>query len=142
MNVHLPLPHQLLCVAPNMLAATWPLVSGLIDEGYAAVGEITPPELFAWLRAGKGQLWISIEDGVIMAALTTSIVPMRHDTVLRMICCGGSRIDLWKSCHEQIEEFARAEGCARVVSEGRPGWSRALAGGGYKVVRVTIEKRL
>jgi hypothetical protein len=142
MNVHSPLPHYLICVDPARTGQVWPLVRDMIDEGYAATGEITPPDLPEWLAAGKGQLWLSVEDGEIVAALTTSIVPMRNGLALRMICCGGSRMELWKSCHAQIEQFARAEGCDRVLSEGRPGWSRALKIGGYHVMRVTLEKRL
>ena len=142
MNIHSPPPHQLICVDPNRIGEVWPLVRNFIDEAYAAIDEVTPPELPRWLSDAKGQLWLSVENGCIVAALTTSIVPMRHGTALRMVSCGGSRLDLWKDCHRQIEEFARAEGCDRIRSEGRPGWTRVLAGGGYKVVSVTLEKRL
>jgi hypothetical protein len=120
----------------------WPAVRDMIDEGYAACGELPPPNLPEWLGDRKGQLWLSVEGGAIMAALTTSLEPMRNGLALRMVCCGGSRLDLWKDCHRQIEEFARAEGCDRIRSEGRPGWSRVLKIGGYKVARVMLEKRL
>ena len=133
-------PHRLICVAPHMVAETWPLVRDMIDEGYAATGEPTPHDLMKWLREGKGQLWISVFEGAIVAALTTSIVIRRHGLALRMVCCGGSHMDLWKQCHSQIEEYAKAEGCDRVISEGRPGWKRVLEG--YKVTAVTLEKRV
>lgn len=132
--------HRLICVAPSMVVDVWPHVAGMIDEGYAATGEPTPPDLLRWLKEAKGQLWISIFDGVIVAALTTSIVVRRQGLALRMICCGGSEMSLWSQCHKQIEDFARAEGCDRVLSEGRPGWKRVLDG--YKVTAVTLEKRL
>ena len=141
MNVAFSPPHQLLCVDPARVMEVWPLVRDMIDEGYAATGELTPPDLPQWLADGKGQLWLSVE-GHIVAALTTSLVPMRNGLALRMICCGGGRMELWKDCHRQIEEFARAEGCDRIISEGRPGWSRVLDLGGYKVTRVTLEKRI
>lgn len=132
--------HRLICVAPEMVADVWPIVAKMIDDGYAATGEPTPADLMVWLKAGKGQLWVSVFEGVIVAAMTTSIVIRRHGLALRMICCGGSGMALWKQCHRQIEEFAKAEGCDRVLSEGRPGWSRVLDG--YKVTAVTLEKRL
>ncbi len=112
----------------------------MIDEGYAATNEPTPPDLLTWLKDRKGQLWISVFEGVIVAALTTSIVPRRRGVALRMVCCGGGKMDIWKQCHRQIEDFAKAEGCDRVISEGRPGWTRVLDG--YKVTAVTLEKRL
>lgn len=141
MNIHSPPPHQLICVAPDRIGQVWPLVRDMIDESYAACGELTPADLPQWLAAGKGQLWLSVE-GEIVAALTTSLVPMRNGLALRMISCGGRRMELWKECHRQIEEFARAEGCDRIISEGRPGWSRVLAPADYRVTRVTLEKRL
>lgn len=142
MNIHSPPPHQVICVDPKRVMDVWPWVRGLIDEGYAHSGEIAPVDLPQWLAAGKGQLWLSVEGGKIVAALTTSIVPMRNGLALRVITCGGSRLDLWKDHHWRIEEFARAEGCDRIRSEGRPGWTRVLAGDGYKVVGVTLEKRI
>jgi|ERR1035437_2295903 hypothetical protein len=141
MNIHSPPPHSLICVDPKRIAEVWPLVRGMIDESYAACGELPPADLPQWLAAGKGQLWLSVE-GEIVAVLTTSLVPMKNGLALRMISCGGSRMEIWKECHIQIENFARAEGCDRIISEGRPGWSRVLALDGYKVTRVSLEKRL
>ena len=142
MNMQVPLPHYLICVDPARIGQIWPYVRDMIDEGYAATGEITPPDLPQWLAAAKGQLWLSVDGGRIVAALTTSLVPMRNGLALRMICCGGSRLELWKDCHKQIEDFARVEGCDRILSEGRPGWERVFKLDGYKVTRVTLEKRL
>lgn len=141
MNVAAKIPHHLICVAPADVIKVWPLVRDLIDEAYAHAGEITPSDLPQWLSDGKGQLWLSVEGEKIVAAMTTSLVPMRNGLGLRMICCGGSRLDLWKECHKQIEDFARIEGCDRIISDGRPGWSRVLRFDGYKVTRVTLEKR-
>lgn len=143
MNVNVTPPHRLICVAPALMARIWPLVRDMIDEGYAACGELTPTELFEWLCEKKHQLWLSVEGDEIVAALTTSIVPRRYGLTLKMVCCGGSRLGLWKECHQQIEEFARVEGCDTVqIREGRPGWAKVLGENGYKVQRVTLEKRL
>lgn len=142
MNINVQPPHRLICVPPLDIGKVWPMVSAMIEAAYAEDGEMMPPELPEWLGAGKGQLWLSVEGEKIIAALTTSIEPMSHGRRLRMISCGGDRMDLWKDCHLQIEEFARAEGCDRIRIEGRSGWQRILAPGGYKVTRVTLEKRL
>ena len=133
-------PHRLICVAPHMVGETWPLVRDMIAAGYAAMGEIAPHDLPKWLADKKGLLWISVFEGAIVAAMTTSLVPSPDGLVLRMVSCGGSHMDLWKQCHSQIEEYAKQEGCVRVVSEGRPGWARVLDG--YKVKAVVLEKRL
>lgn len=132
--------HKLICVPPERIMDIWPAVAGMIDEGYAATNEPTPADLPCWLIQGKGQLWVSVFDGAIIAALTTSIVPRRHGLALRMVCCGGSHMSVWRDCHRQIEDFAKAEGCDHVTSDGREGWKRVLPG--YKVTKVTLEKRL
>ena len=143
MNINVTPPHRLLCVDPARVMEIWPQVRDMIDDGYAACGTITPPELPQWLSDGKGQLWLSLDGEIIVAALTTSIVPRRNGCTLKMVCCGGSKIELWKDCHKQIEEFARVEGCDRVqIREGRPAWSRVLGRDGYKVTHVTLEKAL
>ena len=142
MNINVDPPHRLICVAPADIQRVWPAVALMIDEGYADDGETMPANLPEWLAAGKGQLWLSIDGEKIVAALTTSIEPQRHGLRLRMVSCGGSRMDLWKDCHRQIEQFARDEGCDRIRIEGRAGWQRVLTGSDYRVTRVTLEKRL
>jgi hypothetical protein len=133
-------PHKLACVDPKDIEKVWPLVADMIDAGYAAVDEITPPEMREWLSTGKGLLWVSIKDEKIVAVLTTSLTPKRSGLACRMVCCGGAEMDLWKSCQVQIEEYARAEGCVKVIADGRPGWARVLPG--FKTVRVSLEKAL
>src|ERR1041385_4258829 len=108
---------KLICVPPEKVREVWPIVAEMIDEGYAASGEPTPANLAVWLSEGRGQLWVAVFDGTIVAALTTSIVIRRHGLALRMICCGGSEMSMWKHCHTEIEKFAKAEGCDRVISE-------------------------
>jgi hypothetical protein len=46
----------------------------------------------------------------------------------------------WRDCEDQIVRYARAEGCVKVVAEGRNGWARVLPG--YHTARVYLEKVL
>ena len=133
-------PHTLTCVDPKDIGKVWPLVADMIDTGYASVDEITPPDMREWLAAAKGLLWVSIQDEKIVAILTTSLTPKRSGLACRMVCCGGAEMDLWKSCHAQIEDYARAEGCVKVISDGRPGWAKVLPG--YRTTRLSLEKAL
>lgn len=129
---------KLLCVSPALVPQIWPMVSKMIDAAYAEVDEITP-DVRTWLVDGKGLLWIADYDGMIIAALTTSLVMKRSGLVCRMVACGGSQMELWVDFRRQIEEYAKAEGCVKVTAEGRPGWMRAL---GYRVSKVCVEKEL
>lgn len=131
---------SLICVPPSRVSEVWPVVFPLIDAGYAAVDELTPPDLMEWLSSEKGLLWIAEQDGRIVAALTTSLERKRSGLVCRMVGCGGTEMNLWKDHHAQIEDYARSEGCVKVVSEGRPGWGRVLPG--YRTTGLRLEKDL
>jgi hypothetical protein len=138
-HVRQPLP-ELICVPPGMVRQIFPLVVEWLDQGYAAADEYLPDDLLPWLERGAGQLWIATREGLIVAALTTSLVKARCGLVCRMVGAGGTDVHSWKRFHYRIEEYARAEGCVKVVSEGRPGWARVLEG--YRITRLCLEKEV
>lgn len=114
----------------------------MIDVGYMAGDDFMPADMLENIRYGKTLLWIAIDDGDgnILAAMTTELVPMRSGLVCWMCQCGGDRMQDWSRFHLKIEEYARAEGCVKVVLRGRAGWERVLEG--YKVRTVQLEKVL
>lgn len=133
---------HVLPVAPMMIAQVWPLVVDMIDAGYAAADELMPPNLREWLSEGRGILWIAERSGRIIAAMTSSLVQKRSGLVCRLVCCSGSEMPSWLQNLDQIEEYAKAEGCVKVIADGRPGWQHVLSGRGYAAVGVSLEKRL
>ena len=129
------------CLAPVHLPSGWERVRPKIDRGYSAGDEIMPEDVLDRLLDGRTQLWVAIDDeGEIHAAMTTELVPMRSGLVCWMCQCGGERLRDWAPFHRKVEEYARAEGCVRVILRGREGWGRVLDG--YKVRTVQIEKVL
>ena len=94
------------------------------------------------IRYGKVLLWIAIEEdgGEIHAAMTTELVPMRPGLVCWMCQCGGDRMLDWSRFHTEIEDYAKKEGCVKVILRGRSGWRRILPG--YSVKTVQLEKTL
>jgi hypothetical protein len=129
----------LLCVPPHMVDGVWPHVFPMIDAAYADTDDITP-DVLTWLKAEKGLLWVAMRDDQLVAALTTSLVPMRSGLACRMVACGGGALDAWRHHHATIENYAREEGCDRVVVDGRLGWSRILEG--YSPQSVSLVKEL
>jgi hypothetical protein len=127
---------------PGTAAAQWPALRGMIDVGYAAGGEFMPDDIEKRIADGRVLLWIAVDEdgGQVFAAMTTELVPMRSGLVCWMGQCGGERMRDWAQFHVKIEEYARAEGCVKVVLKGRFGWERVLDG--YKVRTVTLEKVL
>lgn len=130
---------QLLAVAPEDVDKVWPFVADMIDDAYAAMDEDTP-DVRRWLVERKGILWVyATDDQVIHAIVTTSLVRKRGGRLAcRMVACGGRMMEAWKHHHATIEEYARGEGCYKVMADGRPGWARVLEG--YNVTAVKLEK--
>jgi hypothetical protein len=129
-------------LSPDTAAAQWPALRGMIDVGYAAGGDFMPEDLPNQITEGKVLLWIAVDDetAVVHAAMTTELIPMRCGLVCWMGQCAGDRMRDWSKFHTQIEEYARDEGCVKVVLKGRRGWERILDG--YKIRTVTLEKAL
>ena len=129
-------------VEPGMARSIWDRVSDMIDVGYSAGDDFMPKDILERIRYGQVLLWIAIDDesGNIIAAMTTELVPMRSGLVCWMCQCGGDRMQDLKRFHVQIEEYAKAEGCVKVILKGRRGWERVLEG--YRVRTVTLEKAI
>jgi hypothetical protein len=129
------------CIAPDLIRSIWDRVEPMIDSAFVVADEIMPADMLARLETARMLLWAAIgEDGKIFAAMTTELVPMRSGLVCWMCQCGGSRVWEWSKFIDKIEEYARAEGCVRVVLRGRQGWRGVLDG--YRLRSVQLEKVL
>lgn len=134
-------PCKLLCVDPLGVRHAWPHVKALIDRAYAEVDSEIPADLFNRLCDGRALLWMVYDDATIVYAFVTELYVRRSGTkVCRLVAGAGARMDEWLHLQSEVEAYARAEGCAKIVAEGRAGWQRALTG--YKEIRRVIEKDL
>lgn len=129
-------------VEPHQATQLWSRVRDMIDIGYIAGDDFMPQDIIEQIRYAKIVLWVAIDDenGNVIAAMTTELVPMRPGLVCWMCQCGGDRMQDWSKFHVKIEEYAKAEGCVKVILRGRPGWARVLEG--YSVRTVQLEKVL
>jgi len=129
-------------VEPGTAQQIWPRVRDMIDAGLAVCDEVMPEDMLDRLGSGKMLLWVAIEEanGIIHAAMTTQLVKQRSGLVCWMCQCGGERMRDWSRFHVKIEEYAKSEGCVKVVLEGREAWQRVLEG--YSVRSVRLEKVL
>lgn len=128
---------HLLCVGVADVPQVWPMVAGLIDSAFEQMDEITPDYL-PWLLEGKGLLWVLSDGERVLGACTTSFFEARGGKALRIVACGGEKGD-WDGSTKQIEAYAWAEGCYKVVIDGRRGWGRVLSD--YRPTCVSFEKR-
>ena len=132
---------EILCIPPEEVWKIWPGVKDMIDAGFAAFDVPMPDDLLEQLRYGTRLLWVAVDPPqTIIAALLTQLFPMRSGLVCKVLECGGEKMKSWVGLRSGIEQYAKREGCSRVIVEGRPGWARLLSD--YRMIGVTLEKRI
>lgn len=136
------MPHvELIAVDPKRVQAIWPAARPLIEKAYKDGDQIVPPNVLYDLVKGRRLLWLAVdEDKNILAAMLTQLFEMVSGKMCKMQECGGAQMHEWKHLRKRIEDYARAEGCTRVLIEGRPGWKRVMSD--YEQIAVVLEKRL
>jgi len=134
-------PLELACIPPEEIWKIWPGVCDFIDAGFAASDVPMPDDILSQLRYGTRLLWVvATPECKIVAAMLTQLFDMRNGKICKMMECGGSHMSAWKDMRSQIEQYAREEGCDRVLVEGRPGWARVFPD--YRTTAVMLEKRI
>jgi hypothetical protein len=139
---------QLVCVDPARVQEIWPHVRALI---FAAMqrGDLSSfrPVEDRVLR-GDALLWIAWSGDPrsgsgarhIEAAAVTELQETEWRKVCLIVACAGKAMIRWLALAEEIEGYARAQGCSCVRIVGRKGWARVLSS--YKTKRIILEKDL
>lgn len=130
-------------LSPDTAAAQWPILRPLIDMGFAAGDDFMPEDFVERVAGGKVLIWVAMdgETGEVLMAGTTELISMRIGMVCWIGQCGGHRMREWAhSSMEKIEEYARAEGCVKVILKGLPGWKGVFKD--FAVRTLTLEKVL
>lgn len=114
---------------PDNLPHAWPVVEPWLRR---AAERYTPrrrlEDDLADLKNGSQQLFVVLDDGEIIAGITTLI----HDQPLMRVCTmrlvGGDRLDEWRAdAIAEIARFARENGCRELEQMGPKGWRRLNA---------------
>ena len=120
----------------------WPVVEQWVE---AAASEISSWSADDWLRkieSAHAQLWLIRVGSVYTGVIITEI----YDTAAGKTCAlpivGGSHLNASLSVLEEIERWAKEQGCTRLQGDGREGWVRALRCLGWHPVSVQIAKEL
>jgi hypothetical protein len=93
------------------------------------------------LATGRMQLWVGWNGSECEAAVLTEIVTRAKGKTCQIVACGGHAMPHWLGLLDEIEQWAKQEGCAsmRVVA-GRKGWARMLPD--YAVTGITLEREI
>lgn len=78
-------------------------------------------DVFERLLNNHCQLWIAIDDGELIAAMVTQISNFPRKRVLTVMYLAGKHRKLWMHFMEQIENWAKQQGCVGVEAYARKG---------------------
>jgi hypothetical protein len=104
-------------------------------------GRWTLEHLFHALMTGRHQLWVIVEDGTPIAAITTEIVEYPATKMLAFQFLGGTKFDLWfEDTLYRIETFAKECGCTGTEGIARFGFKPWMTGAGYDMHYAVYDK--
>ena len=126
---------ELICVDPDRIFDFWPHARGLIKAAIEATSLSDFADIENQVLSGDQLLWLAFSDH-IEAAATTHL----SNGVCTIVACSGHQRERWLPLREQIESYARKEGCHKMRAYGRAGWQRVVKD--YKVAHVILEKAL
>lgn len=108
------------------------------SDGRYAIGDV-----FAALLRRDMQLWIAVDEASedpVEAVCITEMIAYPREKRCGVVFCAGRNPGRWLHHLESIEGWARAQGCAAVELQGRPGWERLLKG--WDKTHVLLRKRI
>lgn len=133
----------LVCVDPAEVHKFWPHVEWLIEKAmWSGTGDETLEEVRDRVLAGQSLLWIIWDESAkeLLATGITNLINTAAGKVCVISKQAGKNMERWQGFIEDIEAYAKREGCVKTRIYGRPGWERSLRG--YTKPWVTIEKAL
>jgi hypothetical protein len=125
------------------VSKVWPTVKPWIEEALDRSNSDFSIEYFRQkIDCGDTLLWI-IVDGRILAAGTTECLHLQNGRKLCLVSTlAGANMAVWDGLWEQVEDYARREGCDGIQIVGRVGWVRHMKARGFKQPWVMLEKKL
>jgi hypothetical protein len=131
----------LLPVSSRLVDSVWPDVVGHIDRALArGGGRYAPADFLHALIRREMQLWLVQEDGHILGVIVTELRNYPRRRCCRYLLLAGDGFVRWQHLQQDIEAWARANGCAAMEMCGRRGWERKLKG--WRATHIEMSKEL
>ena len=131
---------ELVCVNPERVHEIWPHVSPLLKAACYRTQLNAFADIEADILSGRSLLWMAWNGQAVESAAATVVINSEIGRVCIITVCGGSDMKRWLPLIEQIEAYAKREGCRRVRIYGRKGWLHMLDG--YEEKHVIMDKEL
>jgi hypothetical protein len=110
------------CVDPKQIRKFWPHFKERIDRAINRVGLIDPAIIEKDVLSGRSLLWLAYDGLIVHAAAVTEL----HGGVCEIVACGGENLQQFLPLINDLEQYARREGCKAMRVIGRKGWLRIL----------------
>lgn len=124
-----------------MVGALWPHVRDMVGEAPRKTDMGSLAELDTDVLSGRALLWVVHSDSRgIECACVTRLDVTERSKVCTILACGGRGRGRWLHLLEQIERYAKTEGCNSTRLYGRRGWKRALPD--YQEIGIVMERKL
>jgi hypothetical protein len=131
---------ELYCVDPAQVESIWPHVAHFIRRAMERGGMGRFADVERDVLTANAYLWVAIEAGAVLAAAVTQVTQQDDQRLCTIVACGGRDFARWGGRIAGLEDYARAENCARIEIAGRPGWRRRLPD--YRLAKIVIRKEL
>ncbi len=132
--------YQLVCVDPARVRELELIVSPLMRRAVERCGDWSVAAIWSGLCERRMLLWLVVRDLSIAGVVVTKLEKTPKDVICVIVLCAGRHLLRWRHLIGTIEQFARAEGCARVRMQGRRGWRRIFKD--YSEPFITLDKSL
>lgn len=132
----------LLPVPPEKLAAAWDHLSAHIEKlAEITYGRLTTDDIRKHIEAGNFQLWAVVgEDNQLLAVVTTEIIQYPQRRACRVVGCVGENRGKWIHLFDEIQDWARSQGCAAMEIFARKGWAKVLPD--FRLTSILLERSL
>ncbi len=123
------------CVDPKQIEDFWPHFKDRVKKAITKVGlnEFGPIEKD--ILAGHALLWLAYDGLIVHAAAVTEL----DGKFCTIVACGGENLPQFLPLIDDLEAFAKNEGCKGIRIYGRKGWMRVLKN--YKTKAVVLERQ-
>lgn len=135
---------QITVVPTAVLDVVWPAAKEILKKAVdASYGVYDVESIYQSLLNGEFALWLVMDNGTPIAALTTRICAYPQGRGLAMDWLAGERMREWLPMVQNImERYAHDNGCTHLECYGRKAWGRWLQKYGWKPSYIAYKMEL
>jgi len=134
--------HQLVAIEPEELGSVWDLIEPFMFEVIdgcngrhtmeSLISEIMNRELALWAVVGASGPRALVGTQILVASSGLRSLTIRFTV--------GKGLRAWIGLLDDLEDYARSQGCTRVQTYSRKGWAKHMPD--YKLTHILLEKDL